>query len=289
LTNAPIAATSFVDEELPNGIEFTYYVKAAFDDGTASPPSNLVYVTAVNAAPTTGGNSYATPQGTTLIIAAPGVLANDTDTDSPVASIKAVAFTGLSMAGGQVTLNADGSFTYTPPAGFSGVDSFTYKANDGMWTKDLPAVPMSPDSTAATVTITVTAGTVYGFTGFLPPMAAVATTDPMTASASFAGTFQLGRVIPLKWKVTLNGVAVTSLASLDYIEADQRSAACTAVAKPTIVPIYPNGPSAGTFKWDGQQFILNWDTSALTQKTCWRIRLKLKDSGPIRVTDLQFK
>ncbi len=46
-----------------------------------------------------------------------------------------------------MTLNADGSFTYTPAAGFTGTDSFTYLANDG-----------ALDSNAATVTIEVRAG-----------------------------------------------------------------------------------------------------------------------------------
>ena len=44
-------------------------------------------------------------------------------------------------AHGTLTLNADGSFTYTPAANYNGTDSFTYKANDG-----------SADSNAATVT-----------------------------------------------------------------------------------------------------------------------------------------
>ena len=45
---------------------------------------------------------------------------------------------------GAFVLNADGSFSYTPNAGFSGTDTFTYKASDS----DL-------ESTDATVTITV--------------------------------------------------------------------------------------------------------------------------------------
>jgi Big-like domain-containing protein/Calx-beta domain-containing protein len=45
---------------------------------------------------------------------------------------------------GTVTVNANGSYTYTPNGGFSGVDSFTYKANDG-----------HADSNVATVTVTV--------------------------------------------------------------------------------------------------------------------------------------
>src|SRR5206468_12634838 len=34
-------------------------------------------------------------------------------------------------ANGSVTLNADGSFSYTPNASFSGTDSFVYAAGDG--------------------------------------------------------------------------------------------------------------------------------------------------------------
>ncbi len=32
---------------------------------------------------------------------------------------------------GTLSLNADGTFTYTPNAGYVGSDSFTYKLNDG--------------------------------------------------------------------------------------------------------------------------------------------------------------
>lgn len=48
-------------------------------------------------------------------------------------------------ANGQLTLNADGSFTYNPSADFNGIDTFSYWANDGM-----------ANSNLATVTITIT-------------------------------------------------------------------------------------------------------------------------------------
>jgi hypothetical protein len=76
--------------------------------------------------PNASGGRYATNQGTPLLVAAPGVLGNDTDDDSPMLTAKLVS----GPANGTVTLNADGSFTYTPKAGFVGSDSFTYTAND---------------------------------------------------------------------------------------------------------------------------------------------------------------
>ena len=56
----------------------------------------------------------------------PGVLENDSDADDDTLSAVLVGATGH----GSLTLNSDGSFTYTPDAGFSGTDSFTYSASD---------------------------------------------------------------------------------------------------------------------------------------------------------------
>jgi hypothetical protein len=49
--------------------------------------------------------------------------------------------------GGQIMVNADGSFTYTPPTGFTGTDTFSYTITDG----ELNSLP-------ATVSIEVTSG-----------------------------------------------------------------------------------------------------------------------------------
>src|SRR5439155_455039 len=46
---------------------------------------------------------------------------------------------------GTLTLNGDGSFSYTPVTDYNGTDGFTYKANDGQ-----------ADSAVATVSITIT-------------------------------------------------------------------------------------------------------------------------------------
>jgi hypothetical protein len=63
-------------------------------------------------------------------VAAPGVLANDTDGEANPLSV--VAGTFPTASGGTVTLNADGSFTYLSAAGFTGQDSFEYTVTDGV-------------------------------------------------------------------------------------------------------------------------------------------------------------
>ena len=52
-----------------------------------------------------------------------------TDSDGPAAPA-VVAFTGATTSG-TATLNADGSFTYVPNAGFTGTDSFSFQVTDG--------------------------------------------------------------------------------------------------------------------------------------------------------------
>src|SRR5207247_1368206 len=92
-------------------------------------------------APVATGDSYSTSEDTPLTVAAAGMLANDTDIDgNPLAAVL-----NSGPANGRLTLNANGSFTYTPNANFNGTDSFTYQANDG-----------TASSNVATVTLTVT-------------------------------------------------------------------------------------------------------------------------------------
>ncbi|MET0829745.1 MAG: Ig-like domain-containing protein [Microbacterium sp.] len=99
-----------------------------------------INVTAVNDAPVALDDAYSTSEDVVLAVPAPGVLGNDVDGDALTATL----VTG--PTNGEVVVNGDGSFTYTPAADFAGSDSFTYQASDG----SLP-------SNTATVTITVTA------------------------------------------------------------------------------------------------------------------------------------
>jgi hypothetical protein len=151
------AFTAFVDvEQLPNDILFTYRVRAEFQDGTPrelSAFSRPVTVRAINNPPIAVADNYTTRKNQRLVVAAAGVLVNDTDPDSPPSILRAVKVKGPSC--GTLVLNADGSFTYTPQTGFTGTDTFTYLANNGVWSAD-PAVPISRNSNVVTVTIRVT-------------------------------------------------------------------------------------------------------------------------------------
>src|SRR5262249_31269611 len=71
------------------------------------------------------------------------VLANDSDADGD--ALNAILVSG--PAHGSLSLNPDGSFTYTPNANYNGPDSFSYKANDG-----------GADSNVATLSINHTPG-----------------------------------------------------------------------------------------------------------------------------------
>ena len=94
--------------------------------------------------PVASPDSYTTLEDTPLNVAAPGVLANDTDPD-PGNTITAVLVSGPANAQ-SFTLNANGSFSYAPVANFNGADSFTYKARDNF----------NADSGTVTATINVT-------------------------------------------------------------------------------------------------------------------------------------
>ncbi len=107
---------------------FTYTI----GDGHGNSDTATVNVTVynVNDAPVAGPDSYATDSNTTLNVAARGVLANDSDIDSPV--LTAVIVSGSGPNHGSLTLNANGSFSYTPAHDYTGADSFSYQAFDGI-------------------------------------------------------------------------------------------------------------------------------------------------------------
>jgi large repetitive protein len=123
-------------ENFAGGDSFTYRAS----DGALT--SNLATVTItvqpVNDAPVAQPDDYLVSGGS-LQVDGPGVLANDTDESALSAQLESGPSNAVSFA-----LSPDGGFSYTPGLGFSGSDSFTYRASDG-----------SLQSAPVTVTITV--------------------------------------------------------------------------------------------------------------------------------------
>jgi VCBS repeat-containing protein len=102
---------------------FTYHD----NDGALCGRPVQVLIDVRDVPPVGGPDSYAVAHDRVLHVAAPGVLGNDSDPDSdPITAVKA-----SDPLHGSVTLNADGSFDYTPNAGYIGSDSFTYRDTDG--------------------------------------------------------------------------------------------------------------------------------------------------------------
>ncbi|MBV9495142.1 MAG: tandem-95 repeat protein, partial [Acidobacteria bacterium] len=104
---------------------FTYIARDPF---AASAPATVTLTPVVISRPPVGSSdSYSTPEDQALVVSAPGVLGNDSDPDGDAITAQIES----SPAGGTLSLQANGSFTFTPAANFHGTTSFTYRVSDG--------------------------------------------------------------------------------------------------------------------------------------------------------------
>ncbi len=122
---------------------FTYRVS---DGYTVSAPVTVT-LGATNEAPVAAPDAAATLHDTTLVVPpGSGVLANDTDGDGD----PLVATLVSDVAHGTLALASDGSWTYTPDAGYVGPDGFTYAASDGIAASAAAAVSIDVTDAAPT-------------------------------------------------------------------------------------------------------------------------------------------
>jgi hypothetical protein len=124
----------FLYVPLPNFFgtdRFTYVARDAAGEASAVTEVKVT-VNEINDAPVIAGESIDTAHDTAVD---GNVLVNDTDPDNEdglLGNEDTLTATLLSgPASGTVVLNADGRFTYSPSAGFSGTDSFRYQVSDG--------------------------------------------------------------------------------------------------------------------------------------------------------------
>ena len=128
---------------------FVYRVKDQTGTASTNVATVNMTVTAVNDAPRAVADSFTIPQGVPRTFTAAELVGNDTDPDSgDTLSVNSVG--GASE--GQVVLNANGTVTFTPNAGYSGPASFIYRVKD-------QTGATSTTSTDATVSLTVSGGT----------------------------------------------------------------------------------------------------------------------------------
>ena len=114
-----------------NLIGWDFFEYRIFDSfGWSNNATVTLLVKQVNDAPTAANDVYYTNEDTPLTITAVnGVLSNDADVDTLRGYW--VATVATTASSGSLTLNGDGSFTYTPVANFNGLVTFTYKVSDG--------------------------------------------------------------------------------------------------------------------------------------------------------------
>jgi VCBS repeat-containing protein len=155
LVTAPGNGTLAEINDGPNAGAWTYTPYADFNgtdtftyrafDGTSYSDAVAVRitVTAVNDAPLANPDTYSTTEDAALTVTVPnGVTGNDSDPDDNAALTATVID---QPTHGALTLNPNGTFSYTPNANYIGTDTFTYRAFDG-----------TDFSATGTVTIAVT-------------------------------------------------------------------------------------------------------------------------------------
>jgi VCBS repeat-containing protein len=150
------AATSFAAGDGPESVAVGDFNRDSDPDlAVANAISDDVSVLLnTRGTPVAADDAYSTNEDAPLTVAAPGVLENDSDPDGDTLTASVVS----GPANGTLTLNADGSFTYTPAANFNGTDSFTYKAGDGDLQSNTATVSLTVNAVNDAPTVTVAAG-----------------------------------------------------------------------------------------------------------------------------------
>ena len=132
------------------GTDDFFYV---LDDGNGGTDTASVSITVtaappVNTPPVAADDTATTEEG---VLVSGNVLSNDTDADGDALS----ASLDVGPTNGALSLNADGSFDYTPNAGFTGTDSFTYTVDDGNGGTDTGTVTITVDPADPGVSVNI--------------------------------------------------------------------------------------------------------------------------------------
>lgn len=169
----------------------------AVDAAGAQSAQGTIEIEVVNDRPVAVGDSYTTVPGVPFEVpAAEGVLVNDSDPEGePIES----ASWALPQHG-TLKHHTDGSFTYTPEAGFTGVETLWYSVRDELYQESEPA----------TLTITVQPGTISSPTPTLGGTARVGRV--LTAGTSTWGP----GAVTKSYRWLRNGAPITGATGASY-------------------------------------------------------------------------
>jgi VCBS repeat-containing protein len=174
-----------IDQGLDTGesnvITFQYRAVDSLGGVSAAAPGTIT-VNGVNDAPDAVNDTFAGTEGAILNDPSMNLRANDTDVDGE--TLQVTPETKATTQGGQVTINSDGTFTYTPPGGvggnFTGPDTFTYtvrdSGNDGIF--------QNGDDLTDSATVTINVGNTAD-----APVAADDNRGPVTEDVPNQGGF----------------------------------------------------------------------------------------------------
>jgi hypothetical protein len=172
---------------------FTYTI--ADPEGNSDTATVTVTVEGINEIDARG-DSFSAPRGVATFFGSRGVLANDVDPEGDAITKATVVAQSLN---GVLVLNTDGSFTYTSNPGFSGIDSFIYRAFDWRGASDTASVTIDvidapPEPLEDAFALGINSGKV--FINVLQndrdpedePLEVIAVTKPSNGTATFTPT-----------------------------------------------------------------------------------------------------
>ncbi|MCC7124337.1 MAG: cadherin-like domain-containing protein, partial [Acidobacteria bacterium] len=192
----------------PNG---TWYVRftdsCRLDVGIVSGLNITLSTTGITAPPISATpDAYFAGRSTPLVVAAPGVLANDIN--SPGSGPLSAVLQSLPTHG-TLTLNANGGFTYIPTAGYLGPDSFMY-------------YPTNPFGSAAPTTVSITV-------------------VPVQPATNLRVDRVSGNVVTLRWNAPPYGPPPTSYVIEGGVLPGQTLASIPTTAAPVMTFVAPTG------------------------------------------------
>ena len=122
--------------ENASGKDSFYYTVT---DGNGGEDTAIITIL-IDDAPVANDDFFMTNMNTVIILSAQDILSNDQDTNKKTGDDRLIISSCTQPSHGLVIPNADGSFSYKPNEGFSGIDSFTYICSDGHGGTDMATI-----------------------------------------------------------------------------------------------------------------------------------------------------